>query len=282
MQVLTTVAEVRAARRGMSGSLGLVPTMGALHDGHLALVKQARTANDCVCVSIFVNPTQFAANEDFASYPRNTARDLDLLTAEDVDYVFMPSGEEMYPAGFDATVDMGLITERLEGAVRTGHFFGVATVVLKLFNIVQPTRAYFGRKDAQQLVVIEKMVRDLNLDVEVVPVETVRETDGLAMSSRNAHLNPAERQAALVLWNALSLAREMWNRGARDAETYRIRMRELIENEELARLEYVSVADPVTLVEVPRIQGRTLVSLAVLIGRTRLIDNITLGGADSR
>jgi pantoate--beta-alanine ligase len=277
VQVLTTVAEVRAAREWVGGSLGLVPTMGALHEGHLALVRQARAANECVCVSIFVNPTQFSPNEDFTSYPRNTDRDLELLTAEGVDYVFTPSAEEMYPDGFDATVDMGLITERLEGASRPGHFHGVATVVLKLLNIVQPARAYFGKKDAQQLVIIKKMVRDLNVNVEIVPVDTVREPDGLAMSSRNAYLNPAERQAALVLWQALSLAREMWTRGARDAETFRTRMRELIESEELARLDYVSVADPETLLEVPRVHGRTLVSLAVRIGRTRLIDNITLG-----
>ena len=173
---------------------------------------------------------------------------------------------------------MGLITERLEGASRTGHFFGVATVVLKLFNIVQPTHAYFGKKDAQQLVIIQKMVRDLNLDIEIVPVETVREPDGLAMSSRNAYLNAAERQAAAVLWNALTLAQEMWTRGARDAETFRMRMRDVIEAEELARLDYVSVADPVTLDELRRIQGPALVSLAVRFGRTRLIDNITLGG----
>jgi pantoate--beta-alanine ligase len=277
MQVLTTIAEVRSARKRLVGSLGLVPTMGALHDGHLALVKQARGASDCVCVSIFVNPTQFAPNEDFSRYPRNTERDLDLLRDAAVDYVFMPSADEMYPEGFDATVDMGLIAERLEGKVRTGHFMGVATVVLKLFNIIQPTRAYFGKKDAQQLIVIRKMVRDLNLDIEIIPIETVREPDGLAMSSRNAYLSPPEREAALVLWNALSLAREMWTRGARDAETYRIRLRELIQGEELARLDYVSVADPETLHEVPRIQGPTLVSLAVRIGRTRLIDNITLG-----
>jgi len=278
MQVLTTVAEVRAARRHLSGSVGLVPTMGALHDGHLALVRQARAANDCVSVSIFVNPTQFAPDEDFAAYPRNTERDLELLAAEDVDYVFMPSAEEMYPPGFDAAVDMGLMTERLEGASRTGHFFGVATVVLKLFNIVQPTRAYFGRKDAQQLVIIQRMVRDLNLDIEILPVATVREPDGLAKSSRNAYLNAAERQAALVLWNALTLAQEMWTRGARDAETFRMRMRDLIQAEELARIDYISVADPTTLEELRRIQGPALVSLAVRIGRTRLIDNITLGG----
>jgi pantoate--beta-alanine ligase len=277
MQVLTTIAQVRDSGKALEGSVGLVPTMGALHEGHLSLVRRARAANEHVIASIFVNPTQFAANEDFSSYPRRTENDLEMLARESVDCVFMPPAEEMYPPGFDATVDMGLITERLEGASRTGHFFGVATVVLKLFNIFQPTRAYFGRKDAQQLVIIQKMVRDLNLDIEVVPVDTVREADGLAMSSRNAYLNIAERKAALSLWNALTLAQEMWTRGARDAETFRMRMRDVIEAEELARLDYVSVADPVTLDELRRIQGPALVSLAVRFGRTRLIDNITLG-----
>jgi pantoate--beta-alanine ligase len=277
MQVLKTVAEVRAVRRGLSGSVGLVPTMGALHDGHLSLVRQARADNDCVFASIFVNPTQFGPNEDFKTYPRDTERDLQLLIAEGIDYVFMPDADEMYPSGFDAAVDMGMITERLEGASRTGHFFGVATVVLKLFNIVQPTRAYFGRKDAQQLVIIQRMVRDLNLDIEIVPMATVREPDGLALSSRNAYLNRAEREAATVLWNALSLAQEIWTRGARDAETFRMRMRDVIEGEELARIDYVSVADPVTLEELARIKGPALISLAVRFGKTRLVDNITLG-----
>jgi len=277
MQVLTSVAEVRAARGAVTGSVGLVATMGALHEGHLTLVRRAREANDCVFVSIFVNPRQFGPNEDFAAYPRDTQRDLELLQAEGVEYVFMPSVEAVYPEGFGTSVDVGPIAEPLEGTHRPGHFFGVATVVLKLLNIVQPTRAYFGRKDAQQLAVIRGMVRDLDVNVEIVPVDTVREPGGLAMSSRNAYLSPAERKAALGLWNALSLAREMWTRGARDAEAFRRRMRELIEEEELARVDYVSVADPVTLREVERIQGPVLVSLAVRIGRTRLIDNVTLG-----
>lgn len=252
--------------------------MGALHDGHLALVREARRSNDCVCVSIFVNPTQFSPNEDLEAYPRNTDRDLELLATENVDLVFMPSAAEMYPEGVVTSVDPGPLATLLEGASRPGHFIGVATVVLKLFNIVEPTRAYFGKKDAQQLVVIRSMVRDLNLDIEIVPVETVREPDGLAMSSRNVYLDPTQREAAPVLWNALSLAREMWTRGARDSDAFRARMREVIEAEELARLDYVSVADPLTLQEVPRVRGSTLVSLAVRIGRTRLIDNITLGG----
>jgi pantoate--beta-alanine ligase len=277
VDVLTTVAEARSARRAVIGGTGFVPTMGALHAGHLALVRRARTENEGVFVSIFVNPTQFGPNEDFDAYPRDTQRDLELLRAEGVDFVFMPGVGEMYPDGFDTAVDVGAVTRVLEGEHRPGHFAGVATIVLKLLNIIQPTRAYFGRKDAQQLVVVRKLVRDLDLNVEIVPVDTVREPDGLAMSSRNAYLNSNERRAALVLWNALSLAREMWTRGARDAEAFRRRMRELIEEEELARIDYVSVADPQTLQEVERIQGPVLVSLAVRIGRTRLIDNVTLG-----
>jgi pantoate--beta-alanine ligase len=277
MQTLRTIAEVRAVQRSLTGDVGLVPTMGALHEGHLTLVRSARADNDHVFVSIFVNPTQFGPNEDFAAYPRDIDRDLSLLEAEGVDYVFLPSVEEMYPRDAETYVDVGPISDRLEGAFRPGHFRGVATVVLKLFTIVKPARAYFGRKDAQQLVVIRRMVRDLNVDVEIVPVDTVREPDGLAMSSRNAYLNPTERKAALCLHEALSLAREMWTRGARDAEAFRKRLRELIEDEELARIDYVSVANPETLEELDRIHGPALVSLAVRIGRTRLIDNITLG-----
>jgi pantoate--beta-alanine ligase len=277
MQTLCTIAEVRAAQRTLSGAVGLIPTMGALHEGHLTLVRRARADNDHVFVSIFVNPTQFGPNEDFAAYPRDIGRDLGLLEAEGVDYVFLPSVEEMYPKDAETYVDVGPISDRLEGAFRPGHFRGVATVVLKLFTIVKPARAYFGRKDAQQLVVIRRMVRDLNVDVEIVPMDTVREPDGLAMSSRNAYLNPTERKAALCLHEALELAREMWTRGARDAEAFRKRLRELIEDDELARIDYVSVANPETLEELDRIHGPALVSLAVRIGRTRLIDNITLG-----
>jgi pantoate--beta-alanine ligase len=277
VEILKTIAEVRAVRHAQTGSVGLVPTMGALHEGHLTLVRQARAANDSVFVSIFVNPTQFGPNEDFSAYPRDLGRDLDLLRAEGVDYVFTPDVSEIYPAGAQSYVDVGPVTEVLEGASRPGHFRGVATVVLKLFNIVQPTRAYFGRKDAQQLVVTRSLVRDLNLDVEVVPVTTVREPDGLALSSRNAYLNPEERKAAPILQESLNLAREMWTRGVRDAGAFRSRLREIIESEELARIDYVSIADPVTLQELERIHGPALVSMAVRFGRTRLIDNLTLG-----
>jgi pantoate--beta-alanine ligase len=277
MQVLNTVRELRAARRASGSSVGLVPTMGALHDGHRALVRRARQENDRVCVSVFVNPAQFGPGEDYAAYPRDPERDLEQLKAEGVDWVFMPPVEEMYPDGFDTSVDVGAVAEVLEGRLRPGHFRGVATVVLKLFNVVEPSRAYFGCKDAQQLLIIRRLVRDLDLGVQIVPVDTVREPDGLAMSSRNAYLDPSERKAALVLWKALSLAREMWTRGARDADAFRRRMLEVIRAEELARADYVSVADPGTLQELERIQGPALVSLAVHIGSTRLIDNITLG-----
>lgn len=277
MQVLRTVQEFREARAALSGTLGFVPTMGFLHAGHLSLVEGARHDNDHTAVSIFVNPTQFGPNEDFARYPRDEERDLAMLGDAGVDLVLMPSVEDMYPPGATTFVDPGAIAERLEGNFRPGHFRGVATVVLKLFEIVHPSRAYFGRKDAQQLVVIRRMVRDLNVDVEIVPMPTMREPDGLAMSSRNTYLSGQERGSALCLYRALTLAQEMWTRGLRDAEAYRSRMREIIEAEPQASIDYVSVADPGTLEELDRVKGPALVSMAVRIGRTRLIDNITLG-----
>jgi len=277
MQVLNTVAEFRRARGALSGTVGLVPTMGFLHEGHLSLVKAARQQNGHVAVSIFVNPTQFGPNEDFSRYPRDEDRDLMMLREAGVGLVFMPGVEEMYPQGASTYVEVGPMSEVLEGKARPGHFRGVVTVVLKLFEVVRPDRAYFGRKDAQQLVVIRKMVRDLNLDVEIVPMPTLREPDGLAMSSRNTFLSPPERLSALCLHKALTLAQEMWARGLRDAEAFRSRMREVIEMEESAVIDYVSVAHPDTLDELARIQGPALVSMAVRIGRTRLIDNVTLG-----
>jgi pantoate--beta-alanine ligase len=277
MRMLTTVAEFRAARRELAGTLGFVPTMGFLHAGHMELVRRAGDENDHAAVSIFVNPTQFGPNEDFSRYPRDEARDLAMLEEAGVELVLIPSVEEVYPPGATTFVDVGPMSEMLEGKFRPGHFRGVATVVLKLFEMVQPDRAYFGRKDAQQLVVIRRMVRDLNLPVEIVAVDTVRERDGLAMSSRNTYLSPTERESALCLHAALSLAREMWMRGVRDANAFRSRMRELIEGEAVASIDYVSVADPETLEELERIQGPALVSMAVRIGKTRLIDNVTLG-----
>jgi len=277
VRVVTTVAEMKRLRSQLPGSIGLVPTMGYLHEGHLELVRQARLENLTVVASIFVNPTQFGSGEDLATYPRDPERDLELLEDEKVAVVFMPSDMDMYPEGFSSWVDVEKVTERLEGAYRPGHFRGVATVVAKLFNIVQPHRAYFGQKDAQQLAVIRRMVSDLNMNLEIVAVPTVRERDGLAMSSRNTYLNPEERKAALVLWKALCLAQELWDKGEKNAERLRHEMTLLIESEPLAKIDYVSVADTDSLEELGEIDRPALVSLAVMIGKTRLVDNITLG-----
>jgi pantoate--beta-alanine ligase len=276
MQVAATVQEMRDLRRAMAGDVGFVPTMGYLHEGHLSLVRAAREQNEHVVASIFVNPTQFGPGEDFERYPRDTERDLALLRDEGVDAVFMPSVEEVYPEGASTFVDVEGLTDVLEGAHRPGHFRGVTTVVAKLFAIVQPTRAYLGRKDAQQLLVVRRMARDLRFDVEVVGLPIVREPDGLAMSSRNAYLSPAEREAALVLSRALRHADAMFAAGDRDADRLREAMRSLIAQEPLAQVDYVSVADGETLRELERIDGPALASLAVRIGATRLIDNVTL------
>ncbi len=276
MQIAKTIAEMKAMRMKSLGSVGFVPTMGYLHQGHLALVKQARAENSAVVASIFVNPTQFGPTEDFKSYPRDTERDLAMLEKERTDIVFMPSAEEMYPEGFNSWVDVEKVTDRLEGSYRPGHFKGVATVVAKLFNIVEPTRAYFGQKDAQQALVIKKMVADLNMNLEVIVAPTVRESDGLAMSSRNVYLNPQERQAATVLFKALTLARNRREKGERNAETVRQEMTSLISQEPLAKIEYVSIADAQTLEELSKIDRPALASLAVRFGKTRLIDNMLL------
>ncbi len=278
MKVVKTIAGMKEARRGLRGSVGFVPTMGYLHEGHLELVRHSRDENRYTVVSIFVNPAQFGPKEDFAKYPRDTERDLNMLKKERVNIVFMPSAEEMYPPRYGTWVDVENVTKRLEGAVRPGHFRGVATVVTKLFNIVQPTRTYFGQKDAQQLVVIKKMVTDLNMNLEVVAVPTVREPDGLAMSSRNIYLNPREREAGLILYKSLSLARRLWEKGERDADVIRREMISLVKTEPLGTIDYVSVADAETLEELDRIDRPALVSLAVRIGKTRLIDNILLAG----
>jgi pantoate--beta-alanine ligase len=278
MKVISTVAEFREARRQMGGTVGFVPTMGYLHEGHLFLARRAKAENDFSVVSIFVNPTQFGPKEDFARYPRDPDRDLALLERERTDLVLTPPVDEMYPPGTSTWVDVEDVTKPLEGASRPGHFRGVATVVAKLFNIVQPTRAYFGQKDAQQVVVIQKMVADLNMNLEVVVVPTQREPDGLAMSSRNVYLNQQERQAAVVLWRSMNLAQDLWRKGERDAEKIRQGVVTLIKNEPLARIDYVSVADPKTLEELSHITGSALVSMAVYMGRTRLIDNMTLKG----
>jgi len=276
MRIAGTIAEMKALRMKSLGSVGFVPTMGYLHSGHLALVKQARAENSVVVASIFVNPTQFGPTEDFKAYPRDTERDLAMLRKEKTDFVFMPTANEMYPEGFNSWVEVEKVTDRLEGTCRPGHFRGVTTVVAKLFNIVEPTRAYFGQKDAQQALVIKKMVADLNMNLEVIVAPTVRESDGLAMSSRNVYLNTQERQAATALFKALTLAQKLREKGERNAETIRQEMTSLISKEPLAKIEYVSIADTETLEELTEINKPALASLAVRIGKTRLIDNILL------
>ncbi|MBU0725478.1 MAG: pantoate--beta-alanine ligase [Alphaproteobacteria bacterium] len=278
MEIARSIAEFRALRATVP-TLGLVPTMGFLHEGHLSLVRRARSECGAAAATIFVNPTQFAANEDFSSYPRALERDLDLLRAEGCAFAFVPSGPEvMYPAGFDTRIEIGGVTGMLEGAVRPGHFDGVATVVAKLLNITQPTRAYFGQKDAQQCVVVRKLVRDLDMPVEIVVCRTVRTEDGLAMSSRNAYLSPPERQAALVVIRALRAAEADFTAGQRDAGALRATMREVLSGEALAAIDYVSAAHPETLAELDEVGAEgALLSLAVRIGKTRLLDNLVLG-----
>jgi len=250
--------------------------MGFLHDGHLSLVKKSKSECGHTIVSIFVNPTQFGPNEDFNSYPRDTDRDLELLESAGADAVFSPSVDELYPKGADTFVVPGKISERLEGAVRPTHFKGMATVVLKLFNLVQPQKAFFGQKDAQQVAVIKKMVADLNVPVEIVVMPTIRESDGLAMSSRNIFLNQIERKSATVLFRSLTLAESLIDYGERDAEVVKQKMNDLITIEPLARVDYISVADAVSLEEETFIVKPVLISLAVRIGGTRLIDNFYL------
>jgi len=274
MRIAKTVLEMRAARAALSEPVGLVPTMGVLHDGHLSLVRMARNENPSTVVSIFVNPTQFAPTEDLESYPRDLDRDLLLLEQEGVDVVFTPETDSVYASDHATWVDVEGITDRLEGAARPGHFRGVATVVVKLLNIVAPQRAYFGQKDAQQAVVLRRLIRDLDFPVEARIAATVREPDGLAMSSRNAYLSPEERRAATALHRSLQLAKRLWNKGERSSEKLRSAMTELLSAEPLLQPEYISIADPETLEELEAVDRRALVSLAVRIGRTRLIDNI--------
>jgi len=276
MKIVAAIDEMKQLRLKLAEPVGLVPTMGYLHEGHLSLVRYARSENLSVVVSIFVNPAQFGPQEDFKAYPRDPQRDLNLLEKERTDVVFMPSAAEMYPPEFNSWVEVSKVAERLEGASRPGHFRGVTTVVAKLFNIVQPDRAYFGQKDAQQAIVIKKMATDLNMNLAVLTLPTVREPDGLAMSSRNTYLNPEQRQAAGVLYKALGLAQQLWAQGERDAERLRQEMLTLIQKQPLATIDYVSIADAETLEELDTVAPPALVSLAVKIGGTRLIDNIVL------
>jgi pantoate--beta-alanine ligase len=276
--VLTTPAAMRRWRAANSGTVGFVPTMGYLHDGHMELVRRSIDENLHTVVSIFVNPTQFGPHEDFNKYPRDEVRDLAQLSAAGVDAVYLPLAADMYPEGFQTYVDVERVTQPLEGAARPGHFRGVTTVVLKLFNAVRPDRAYFGRKDAQQLRVIQRMVRDLDLGVEVVPCDIVREADGLAMSSRNVYLSPEQRSAATVLKRSLEEARSLYEGGERSAAALRHAAESTIASEPLAEIDYVSLADNVTLEELSgEIVRPALLSLVVKFGKTRLLDNVELG-----
>lgn len=275
MNVVNSIPDIRQIRwADPTLSWGLVPTMGYLHEGHLALVRRAKAENDQTAVTIFVNPAQFAPTEDLSTYPRDLARDLSLLQAEGVDLVFTPTDATMYPPDFQTTVTVQQLSQPLEGAARPTHFQGVATVVAKLFNILQPTRAYFGQKDAQQTVVLRQMVHDLNFNVAMVICPTVREADGLAMSSRNAYLSPEQRPAAIVLRRALQAAQNAYAQGERRGDHLRQLMADTINAEPLARLDYVSAADPETLQELSHVEEGVLLSTAVFFGKTRLIDNI--------
>ena len=278
MQVIASKGEMRLACREVARPLGLVPTMGALHDGHLSLVDRARADCASVAVSIFVNPTQFAEGEDFAEYPRDLDGDLEMLRQRGVDLVFVPDVAEVYPPGFDTWVDVGPIADRLEGAARPGHFRGVATVVAKLFGIVQPERAYFGQKDGQQTVVVRKLARDLDMGIEVVVLPTVREADGLAMSSRNVRLNPEQRQAAPAVYRGLSAGLAVWERGETDANAIRNAVRGVLGAEPLLEtIDYVSLASPETLEDIEQATPGAMLSVAAQVGPVRLIDNVILG-----
>jgi pantoate--beta-alanine ligase len=278
-RVLRTRAELREALAGAPRPVGLVPTMGSLHEGHRSLMRRARGACATVVATIFVNPRQFDDAGDYARYPRDSQADIAMCEAEGVDLVWLPDVGEVYPPGFDTRVHVGAVAEPLEGAVRPGHFDGVATVVAILFTLVGADEAFFGQKDAQQLVVVRRMALDLALPTRVVACPTVREPDGLALSSRNVHLSAEDRQAAPVLYRALTAARDAWREGEREGEVLRGIMEEVLAIEPLAQVQYVSCADALTLAELDRVEGAALLSMAVYLGRTRLIDNVPLDPA---
>ena len=278
MNVVKTIGETRGACRGAkrTGSLGLVPTMGALHEGHLSLVRAAKRQCDAVAVSLFVNPMQFGPNEDLAKYPRTFERDCELLEKEGADLLFAPSVEEMYPGGATTFVTVEGLSERLDGKSRPGHFRGVTTVVSKLFHIVEPDRAFFGQKDAAQVAVIRRMVRDLDLPVEIVVCPIVRESDGLAMSSRNVYLNAAQRKSALALSRSLRAVEDRFRSGERCAAALVEAGKNVIAQEPSVRLDYYEIVDPETLLSNEEVRVPALVTVAAFVGATRLIDNVVL------
>lgn len=283
MEIINRVMRMSSVARDIRAegkTIGLVPTMGALHEGHLSLMAQGREICDVLIASVFVNPTQFGPNEDLNRYPRDLARDAELAFTKGVDYIFAPTLDDMYPNGFATYVIVEGLSEKLEGVSRPGHFRGVTTVVNKLFNIVQPHFAFFGRKDAQQVIIIKRMVKDLAMNVEIVVGVTVREEDGLALSSRNVYLSSEERKVATVLRRALEKCRQMYNSGERDCARLVSAMKAIIEAEPLARLDYVAITDINNLEQIATVPhiSPALVSGAVFIGKTRLIDNIVLNG----
>ncbi len=278
MRLIQNVSEMRALSKSVLAdgkAIGFVPTMGYLHQGHLSLVQKAREENDIVVVSIFVNPTQFGPNEDYNRYPRDLERDLRLLNPFNVDYIFNPSVEEMYPTYYSVYVDETEMSKYLCGARRPGHFRGVCTVVTKLFNIVRPTRAYFGQKDAQQFRILRRMVENLNMEVEMVEMPIVREPDGLAMSSRNVYLSDEERREAPRLYKSLLEAKRLIDGGERDVQKIKDEMQRVL-NHPLLKIDYIEVVDEKTLIPVDRIEGDVIVAIAVFFGKARLIDNVTI------
>jgi len=280
-QRMSSVA--RKLRREQDRSIGLVPTMGALHEGHLSLVREARRMCDVVVVSVFVNPTQFGPSEDYDRYPRNLTEDTALLTDYNVDYIFAPPVEEIYPKGFSTYVSVEGLSDQLEGVARPGHFRGVATVVTILLNVVRPDFAFFGQKDAQQALIIRRLTRDLAFNTEIIVLPTVREDSGLAISSRNLNLNPEEQRAASIIHRALSTAKEVYKEGERHAARLSEIVRSTIESETRARVDYVSVTDAETLEKVDKLDERAvLIAVAVYIGKTRLIDNTVLNSSKKK
>ncbi len=273
--IIRTISDLRIWRQSISGTVGFIPTMGFLHDGHVSLIEKAHSENDFVVVSIFVNPKQFSPHEDFTTYPRNEKHDLDLLNKAHVTVAFLPEVEEMYPSGFETNVSVSSLSKKLEGEKRPGHFDGVATVVSKLFNIVQPTRAYFGQKDAQQVVIMKKMINDLQFPVKIIVGKTVRDENGLALSSRNAFLSTQEKKEAAVISQSLTLAQKLVDENERAVDTIKHTMKLLIEKTS-GKVDYISIADPLTLTELTHIKDAALVSVAIYFGKTRLIDNCIL------
>lgn len=280
MRVLNTLASLPTTLKQMNHPVGLVPTMGALHQGHLELVRRARQENASVIVSIFVNPAQFGPQEDFSTYPRDLAADTQILASEMVDVVFTPSTQDIYPTGFDTWVEVNRLSDRLEGQHRPGHFKGVSTIIVKLFNLLRPDKAYFGEKDAQQLLIIKKLAVDLHMGVEIISIPTVRNPDGLALSSRNNHLEPDQLNEAPIIYKALDSGKTMIMNGELDCSILRRKIASIISQSPLTEIEYLSISDLETLEELEMIDRPALISTAVRIGKVRLIDNVKFIGQE--